>query len=87
MLHHFDGMKGFENTVFKSGTEYLLEKGYAFDLISDKQIGNVTTAGKLLQTGGVQYQTILLAATKYLPLHSIEKTAATGKGRGYDSYL
>lgn len=79
MLHHFDGMKGFENTVFKSGTEYLLEKGYAFDLISDRQIENVANADKLLQTGGVQYQTILLAATKYLPLETMEKLLQLAK--------
>ncbi len=73
MLHHFDGMRGFEKTIFKTGAEYLLAKGYAFDLISDKQILNVKTADKLLQTGGINYQTILLAATHYLPLETMQK--------------
>ena len=72
MLHHFDGMKGFENTLFKSGTEYLLQKGYAFDLISDRQIANVQVKDKILQTGGVSYQTILLAATRWLPLETMQ---------------
>jgi hypothetical protein len=31
-------MAGFERTVFKSSAEWLLKEGYAFDLISDKQI-------------------------------------------------
>ncbi|MEP6724909.1 MAG: glycosyl hydrolase [Bacteroidota bacterium] len=75
MLHHFDGMKGFEKTIFKSGAEYLLQKGYAFDLISDKQILDIKTANKLLQTGGVNYQTILLADTRYLPLETMNKLA------------
>ena len=73
MLHHFDGMKGFEKTIFKSSAEWLLQKGYAFDLISDKQILNVKSDNKFLQTGGVQYQTIVLADTKYLPLETLEK--------------
>ncbi|MEO5682499.1 MAG: glycosyl hydrolase [Chitinophagaceae bacterium] len=73
MLHHFDGMKGFEKTIFKTGAEYLLQKGYAFDLISDKQVLQVKAVNQLLETGGVHYQTILLADTKYLPLETMEK--------------
>lgn len=73
MLHHFDGMKGFEKTIFKTSAEYLLGKGYAFDLISDKQLLGVKAAGHLLQTGNVNYQTILLSATQYLPVETMEK--------------
>ena len=73
MLHHFDGMNGFEKTIFKSSAEWLLQKGYAFDLISDKQILNTQSEDKLLLTGGVHYQTIVLADTKYLPLETLQK--------------
>jgi hypothetical protein len=73
MLHHFDGMKGFENTVFNSSAQYLLQQGYAFDLISDKQLQGVQTNNALLQTGGINYQTILLAATGYLPLETMQQ--------------
>jgi len=73
MLHHFDGMKGFEKTIFKSSAEYLLQKGYAFDLISDKQVLQLKAENKLLQTGAVNYQTIVLAATRYLPLETMNK--------------
>jgi alpha-L-rhamnosidase len=79
MLHHFDGMKGFENTVFKTSAEWLLQKGYGFDLISDKQVLNLKTKNGQLQTGGVQYQTILLAATKYLPAATMEKLVQLAK--------
>ncbi len=73
MLHHFDGMKGFEKTIFKSSAEYLLQKGYAFDLISDKQLLQVKPNKHLLQTGSVNYQTILLAATQYMPLETLQQ--------------
>ncbi|MEO6314550.1 MAG: glycosyl hydrolase [Chitinophagaceae bacterium] len=73
MLHHFDGMKGFEKTIFNSGATYLLQKGYAFDLISDKQIQQLKSINKLLETGGIRYQTILLAATKFLPLETMQQ--------------
>ncbi len=73
MLQHFDGMRGFEKTNFKAAAEYLLKQGYAFDLISDKQLLQVKSNNQLLQTGGSNYQTIVLADTKYIPLETMEK--------------
>jgi len=73
MLQHFDGMKGFEKTNFKVAAEYLLKQGYAFDLISDKQLLQVKNNNALLQTGGVNYQTIVLADVKYIPLETMER--------------
>ena len=80
MLHHFDGMKGFENTLFNSSAQYLLQKGYAFDLISDKQLQEVQINNASLQTGGINYQTILLAATKYLPPETIQQLLKLAAG-------
>ena len=73
LLQHFDGMKGFEKTNFKAAAEYLLKQGYAFDLISDKQLLQVKNSNTLLQTGGGNYQTLLLADAKYIPLETMEK--------------
>jgi hypothetical protein len=81
LLLHFDGMEGFDKTVFKSSAEWLLQKGYAFDLVSDKQLLNVKSNGSKLQTGGVSYKTILLADTKYLPLETLTRlTQAAAAG-------
>ena len=52
---------------------YLLQKGYAFDLFSDKQLQAIKTDNQLLQTGSTNYQTILLAATKYVPLETMQQ--------------
>jgi len=79
MLHHFDGMKGFENSRFNNSAEYLLQKGYAFDLVSDKQLQSVKANNQLLETGGVNYQTILLAATKYVPLETMQQLVNLAK--------
>ena len=73
LLLHFDGMEGFDKTVFKTTAEWLLQKGYAFDLISDKQLLNVKNSGDKLQTGGVKYKTIVLGDVKYMPLETIAK--------------
>jgi hypothetical protein len=79
LLHHYDGMKGFEHTDFNKAAEELLQKGYAFDLISDNQLQKVTANGSLLQTQGGTYRTIVLANTKYLPLPTLQKLTALAK--------
>ncbi|MDR3678410.1 MAG: glycosyl hydrolase [Flavipsychrobacter sp.] len=79
MLIHFDGMKGFQNTVFDSVSEMMLARGYSFDMISDKQLKNVAVDGSQLSTGGVHYQTILLAGVKYLPLETLKQLLKLAK--------
>lgn len=73
LLLHFDGMEGFDKTVFKSSAEWLLKEGYAFDLISDKQVLGIKPGMHVLQTGGVNYKTIVLSDVKYLPLETLQK--------------
>jgi hypothetical protein len=74
MLHHFDGMEGFEKTIFKESAEWLLKKGYGFDLISDKQIiEQVKPNGALLQTVKNNYKTILLSDVKIIPLETMKQ--------------
>ena len=73
MLLHFDGMEGFEKTVFHAAADSLLHRGYAFDLISDKQLQGVKVTGNQLQTGGNPYTTLLFAGSRLLPLETYEK--------------
>ena len=73
LLQHFDGMEGFENTIFKSNAEYLMKEGYAFDLISDKQLLQVRALNNKLNTGGVNYQTIVLSECKFITVATMEK--------------
>lgn len=77
MLNHFDGMEGFGKTVFKESAEWLLKQGYAFDLISDKQIiEQVNTKGAILQTVKNNYKTILLSDVKVIPLETMKQLLA-----------
>lgn len=73
LLLHFDGMEGFDKTIFKSSAEWLLKEGYAFDLISDKQVLNLQSGGASLLTGGIAYKTIVLSDVKYMPLETLQK--------------
>jgi 2-keto-3-deoxy-6-phosphogluconate aldolase len=79
LLHHFDGMEGFENTDFKTSATWMLQNGYAFDLISDKQIQKVNNNGAALTSGGNAYKTIMLSAIEYLPLETLQKLVTLAK--------
>ncbi len=73
LLVHFDGMEhGFKGLPVEPISGLLLEHGYSFDFISDKQLLGVTTAGGTLNTGGNRYRTILVPEARYMPLPTLQ---------------
>ncbi|MDE3247545.1 MAG: glycoside hydrolase family 2 protein [Bacteroidota bacterium] len=68
MLHHFDGMKGFEGTLFNKLSDSLLKAGYAFDFISDAQLMQLQSRDKQLYSGKSPYRTIVIPSAQYMPL-------------------
>lgn len=77
LLVHFDGAS--KGSTVRAAAEYLWNKGYAFDYISDKQILQLETKSGKIQTGDVEYQTILLPPVKLMPLETFEKIIALAK--------
>ena len=73
LLHHYDGMEGFDKTPFKESAEKMLEMGYSWDLISDKQIQDLQFVNGKIKARGGHYQTIVLSGVKYLPLATLQK--------------
>lgn len=74
LLEHFDGVSPeFNNTDFKALAQQLLDKGYEFDYISDRQINKLTVQNQQIQTSGVAYKTVLLAESEVIPLETFEK--------------
>lgn len=71
LLLHFDGAA--KGSSVRQTAEYLFNKGYAFDYISDRQIANLQTKSGKIQTGGANYQTILLPQTKLIPIETFAK--------------
>ena len=71
MLEHFDAISpAYNGTPFKTGSEMMLEKGFAFDYISDLQIKNIEVNDGLLQTEGNTYKTLILPGCKYIPVET-----------------
>jgi hypothetical protein len=81
LLQHFDGMgREFEGTDFKKASEWMQEEGYSFDFFSDKQLQNISNSGKGLNTGGNNYEVILLPANKYISEKSFQKLVTLAIG-------
>ena len=76
MLHHFDGMEGFDETPFNKSAEQMLELGYSWDLISDRQIQLLKFSNGKIKSPGGEYQTIVLSGVKHLPLNTLQKLLA-----------
>lgn len=73
-IQHFDGLgPEFDNTTVKADAQWLVDNGYSYDFISDRQIANVTVANRKLATGNVVYQTLVVPQAHYLPLATLEK--------------
>jgi hypothetical protein len=72
LLHHYDGMEGFDKTPFNESAEEMLELGYSWDLISDRQIQLLQFVNGKIKAPGGEYQTLVLSGVKNLPLSTLE---------------
>jgi hypothetical protein len=78
MVEHFDGIgRAFDGTSFAACAEEMLQRGYAFDYISDRQISKTAMENGLLKTpGGNLYQTIVIPRVAFMPLETLEKLSS-----------
>lgn len=55
-------------------SEKLMDAGYTFDYISDKQLLNCKTLdNQIVTSGGAAYKTIVIPKTKYIPLETMQQ--------------
>ena len=82
MIEHFDGIgRQFENTAFERSAKFMLENGYAFDYISDRQIGNLKIEktrlpdgqGKIITESGSVYQALVIPKCEFIPIKTLQK--------------
>lgn len=74
LLDHFDGHgPRMDSTKVKHTADWLLEQGYSFDFISDRQIQGLAVVNGAIQSGQAAYKTILLPEMTFMPLETMEK--------------
>ncbi|QGY47416.1 glycoside hydrolase family 2 protein [Maribellus comscasis] len=69
-LPHFGG--SFE-PLTKELSEYLLQRGYTFDYISDKQIQELEITNGEIKAPGANYKTIVVPKCNHIPLATMQK--------------
>jgi hypothetical protein len=70
MLRHF-GMH--TESLTRELSEMLMDKGYTFDYISDRQIQSLKTENNRIKAKNAAYRTILVPSCEYIPLESMQK--------------
>lgn len=75
MIEHFDGIgRQFENTPFASAAQLMLDKGYGFDYISDKQVENLKyEKGSIVTEGNSLYKTLVIPHCRFIPIETLKK--------------
>ena len=73
LLAHFDGIAQFAGTAAAKDAAVLLERGYTFDFISDRQVLKLQAAGREVRTGGAGYRALVVPEAKLMPAETLEK--------------
>jgi hypothetical protein len=76
-LIHVGG--GHDVGIPQADAQNLLDAGYAFDLVSDRQLAGVTFGGGSLRAGGLGYKVIALPETRHVPVETFEKLLALAR--------
>ncbi len=77
MLPHYGG--GIESALGQADGQTLLDAGYSYDLISDRQLRSVAFSEGVLQTGGSSYKAIVLPETKFISHETFERLMALAR--------
>lgn len=77
LLRHF-GMHTEDLT--RELSEMLMDSGYSFDYLSDRQIQNLKSDDEFIRAKGGIYRTIVIPACQYLPLESLQKLKTLAAG-------
>jgi hypothetical protein len=74
MLTHFGGASPrAQGTAFEQAAESMQHRGYTYDFISDRQLRATRTVGRELRTaGGARYRVLILPASRFIPLETLE---------------
>lgn len=84
MIEHFDGVgAAFDSTAFKEAATWMLERGYTYDYVSDRQIQGLRVEnGNLVSTGGAIYKAVVVPHCRYMPVKTLEALASLASAGG-----
>ncbi len=80
-LTHFGGASAPNiGSPFEEAAATLQRRGYTYDYISDRQLaGTRVSDGRLRTASGASYETLVVPATRYIPLETFERIIALAR--------
>ncbi len=66
----------FESQPIGHTAEQLWQRGYAFDYVSDRQLGTAKVAGNEIKMPGGNYRVVVVPPCEFMPLPTLEKLVA-----------
>jgi hypothetical protein len=73
LLEHFDAIPPADSSAFRLAADLMIPRGYAYDYVSDRQLASVKVDDAVLVSqGGTRYRTVLVPATHYMPIETME---------------
>lgn len=76
LLQHYSAQAP---AIVRDDGQAMLEAGYTFDFISDRQLQDVRFADNSLKTGGVSYKAVVVPKCRFIPLKTFEKLLELAK--------
>ncbi|HEU4721379.1 MAG TPA: glycosyl hydrolase, partial [Gemmatimonadaceae bacterium] len=81
LLDHFDAIPAWDSSAFRSAADSMLARGWMWDYVSDRQLAGTRAEGNALVTsGGTRYRTVVVPASKYIPLETMEQLVRLAEG-------
>jgi alpha-L-rhamnosidase len=69
-----------DGTAFEAVANTLVQRGYTHDFMSDRQLVSTrVAAGRLVTSGGGSYKALVLPASRFIPLETVEQIARLAK--------
>ena len=73
LLEHFDAIPPSDSSAFRLAADLMIPRGYAYDYVSDRQLAVTRVEhDSILTAGGTRYRTVLVPATRYMPIETLE---------------
>ncbi|MCR5714012.1 MAG: glycoside hydrolase family 2 protein [Bacteroidales bacterium] len=76
LLQHFKGLDTNFDPAVRGMAQNLMDNGYAWDFITDRQLQDVTVRNGMVRTAGGDYSTIILPICEYIPAETFDKLMA-----------
>lgn len=70
--HNADSWVKRERGGWGTCADALLKRGYDFDYVSDRLLGEVKTTREVLSVGGAEYRAVVVAGCRLMPLQTLE---------------